>query len=261
MEKTVAAVEFGSKKLKLVVGYELDGKVYVLYALTKPYGHIVEAGRIVDKAKIAQCLNEVKQIADPSAKLKISISEALLALPPFGLEIFQTKQVTTVISDEGKIGSLDIRNIYSLIKNGALPLNNQLIDVAPERYVLDQGRTFLHLDLLDSSRTVNVAGNEQRLLVALGLQHIGQLAAEGCLTRTLQTRHKYYCRISLGVDVDGGFAHKFGKFVVGNLNHQLAWFYGLDYILTHCHFLHSFGELLGCLVVDIGIKQRLTNVL
>lgn len=156
MEKTVAAVEFGSKKLKLVVGYELDGKVYVLYALTKPYGHIVEAGRILDRAKIAQCLNEVKQIADPSAKLKISISEALLSLPPFGLEIFQTKQVTTVISDEGKIGNLDIRNIYSLIKNGALPLNNQLIDVAPERYILDQGRTFLYPPLKESSSTLTV---------------------------------------------------------------------------------------------------------
>lgn len=156
MKKTVAAVEFSSKKLKLVVGYELDGKVYVLYALTKPYGHIVEAGSITDQQKLAQSLIEVKQISDPSAKLKISISEALMALPPYGLEIFQTKQVTTVISDEAKIGNLDIRNIYALIKNGALPLDNQLIDVAPERYVLDQGRTFLRPPLNESSSTLTV---------------------------------------------------------------------------------------------------------
>ena len=156
MEKTVAAIEFGSKKLKLVVGYELDGKVYVLYALTKPYGHIIEAGNIVDKNKIAQSIIDVKQIADPSARLKISISEALLSLPPFGLEIFQTTQVTTIISDEGKIDNLDIRNIYSLIKNGALPLNNQLIDVAPESYILDQGRTFLYPPLKEASSTLTV---------------------------------------------------------------------------------------------------------
>lgn len=156
MKKTVAAVEFGSKKLKLVVGYELDGQVYVLYALTKPYGHIVEAGNITDQQKLAQSLADVRQIADPSAKLKITISEALLSLPPFGLEVFQTKQVTTVISDEGKIGNLDIRNIYSLIKNGALPLDNQLIDVAPERYILDQGRTFIYPPLNESSTTLTV---------------------------------------------------------------------------------------------------------
>ena len=82
MKKTVAAIEFGSKKLKLVVGYELDGKVYVLYALTKPYGHIVEAGTITDQQKLAQSISEVRQISDSSAKLKISISEALLSLPP-----------------------------------------------------------------------------------------------------------------------------------------------------------------------------------
>ncbi len=156
MEKTVAAIEFGSKKLKLVVGYELEGQVYVLYALTKPYGHIVEPGKIIDLQKIGKSINEVKQIADPSAKLKISISEALLGLPPFGLEIYQTTQVTTVISEEAKISNFDIRNIYSLIKNGTLSLNNKLIDVAPEAYVLDQGRTFLRPPLNESSSTLTV---------------------------------------------------------------------------------------------------------
>ena len=156
MEKTVAAIEFGSKKLKLVVGYELDGKVYILYALTKPYGHIVDAGTITDQQKLVASINEIKYFSDPSAKLKVSISEALFALPPFGLEIFHTKQVTTVISEEGKIGNLDIRNIYALIRNGALPLDNQLIDVAPERYVLDQGRSFLRPPLNESSSTLTV---------------------------------------------------------------------------------------------------------
>ena len=156
MEKTVAAIEFGSKKLKLVVGYELDGKVYVVYALTKPYGHIIECGNVTDPQKLIQCLKDVKNLADPSAKLKINIKEALLSLPPYGLEVFQTRQVTTVVSDEGKIGPLDIRNVYSLIKNGALPLDNQLIDVAPERFVLDQDRSFLRPPLNESSSTLTV---------------------------------------------------------------------------------------------------------
>ena len=156
MEKPVAAVEFGSKKLKLVVGYEIGGQVYILYALTKPYGHMIESGTIIDQQTIAKAVNEVRTFSEPSLKLKVSISEALLALPPYGLEIFQTKQVTTVLSDEAKIGNIDIRNIYSLIKNGALPLDNQLIDVAPERYVLDQGRSFLRPPLNESSSTLTV---------------------------------------------------------------------------------------------------------
>lgn len=180
MDKPVAAIEFSSKSLKLVVGYELDGKIYVLYALNKPYGHVVEAGNILDKNAIISSLNSIKQFADPSAKLKVSISEALLALPPYGLEIFQTKQVTTVISEEFKIGTLDIRNIYALIRNGANPLNNELIDVAPERYILDQGRVFANPPIGESSNTLTVdvkvhtlpkriSGSYQQALIESGI--------------------------------------------------------------------------------------------
>ncbi len=179
MEKTVAAIEFGSKKLKLVVGYELDGKVYILYALTKPYGHIVETGSIIDQAKLAKAISEVRNISDVSARLKIAISEALLALPPYGLEIFQTKQVTTVLSEEGKIGNIDIRNIYSLIKNGALPLNNQLIDVAPERYILDQGRSFLRPPLNESSTTLTVLAKVHTLPKRISGEYKAALTAGG----------------------------------------------------------------------------------
>ena len=56
MEKPVDAVEFGSKKMKLVVGYELDGQVYVIYSLSKPYGHIIENGEIIDPTRIIQSM-------------------------------------------------------------------------------------------------------------------------------------------------------------------------------------------------------------
>ena len=157
----------------------LCGKVYVLYALTKSYGHIVEAGSITDQAKLAQSINEVRQFSDPSAKLKVSISEALLSLPPFGLEIFDTKQVTTVISDEYKIGSIDIKNIYSLIKNGALPLENQLIDVAPQRYILDQGRSFLRPPLNETSNTLTVFAKVHTLPKRIGGEYKAAMTAGG----------------------------------------------------------------------------------
>ena len=47
-----------------------------------------------------------------------------------------------------------------------------------------------HLELVDSSRTINVAGYEQRFLVLLGLEHIGKFTRECSLTRTLQTAHE-----------------------------------------------------------------------
>ena len=44
-----------------------------------------------------------------------------------------------------------------------------------------------HLQLLDGSGTIDVACHQQWFLVLAGLQHVGQLAGEGGLTRTLQT--------------------------------------------------------------------------
>lgn len=161
MDKPVAAIEFSSRSLKLVVGYELEGKVYVLYALKKPYGLAIEAGNITEKDAIINSVDSIKQLVDPSAKLKISISEALLSLPPYGLGVFQTQQVTTVISEDGdgkKIADLEIQNIYALIKNSAYSLNNELIDVVPERYILDQGRLFANPPLGERSTTLTVQG-------------------------------------------------------------------------------------------------------
>lgn len=163
MEKPVAAVEFGSKKLKLVVGYELHGQVYVLYALTKPYGHIVEAGTFNDVGRIASSIKEIRDFQDPSAKLKLSISEALLALPPYGLEIYHLDQITTVISDETKITNLDIRNIYALFRNSANSLQNELVDIIPEAFVLDGGRSFVKPPVGESSSTLRMSANVQTL--------------------------------------------------------------------------------------------------
>ena len=163
MEKPVAAIEFSSKKLKLVVGYELDGQVYVLYALTKPYGHIVEPGQFSDFPKLTQSIKEVHDFSDPSAKLKLTISEALLALPPYGLDVFETKQVTTVIGEESKINTIDIRNIYALIRNASSEMENSLIDVIPETYILDQGRSFTLPPIGISSGTLSMVAKVHTL--------------------------------------------------------------------------------------------------
>lgn len=141
MEKPVAAVEFGSKKMKLVVGYELGGQVYVIYSLVRPYGHIIENGNIIDPTRIVQAMKEIKNFSDPSAQLKLNIGEVLVALPPYGLNILTNQGITTIVGDEnGKISALDIRNVHGLVRNGELPPNTSLIDVVPAFYELSQGR-------------------------------------------------------------------------------------------------------------------------
>ena len=164
MEKPIAAIELGSKKLKLVVGYEIDGKVYVLYTLVKPYGHAIEAGSFVDPNRVSQTIASVREFTDPSAKLKLNISDVLLCIPPYGLGIYQTRQVTTVVTEDSKISNLDIKNIYALIRNSAYPLNDKaLVDVVPESFTLDHGRIFARPPLGESSSTLTVSAKVQTL--------------------------------------------------------------------------------------------------
>ncbi len=93
------------------------------------------------------------------------------------------------------------------------------------------------------------------------LQHIGQLATERGLTRTLQTRHQHNGRTAFKFQFNSLSTHQFCQFVVDYLDHQLT---GLD-SRQHVHaqrlLLDSIRKLLGHLVVDIGIQQCLTHIL
>ena len=156
MEKPVAAIELCSKSVKIVIGYVLDGKVHVLYTLTKEVGTIIDRGNVVDPTALKGALESLMIIDDPSVKLKISVSDALLAIPPYGVEVYQTKPVVTIISEDGRVSEFDIRNVYTLVRKAALPQNMQLVDIIPASFVLDQGRSFAYPPLGQSSSSLQI---------------------------------------------------------------------------------------------------------
>ena len=157
MEKPVAAVEFGSKKMKLVVGYELEGQVYVIYSLVRPYGSIIENGEIIDPTKIVQSMKEIKNFSDPSVQLKLNIGEVLVALPPYGLQVGTDQQFTAVSSEDGLVTKTDIRNVHMMIRNSrVLPPGSVLVDIVPIFYELNQGRRFINPPLGEASSIVRV---------------------------------------------------------------------------------------------------------
>lgn len=184
MDKPIAAIELGSKKLKLVVGYEIDGQIYVLYTLTKPYGYCIEGGNFLDANKVIETIDSIREFTDPSAKLRLNISDVLLCLPPYDLGIFQTRQVTTVVTEDSKISHLDIKNIYALIRNSAYPLNDKyLVDVVPESFTLDQGRIFARPPMGESSSTLTVSAKVQTLPQVLVDNYQNVLASGGMISR------------------------------------------------------------------------------
>lgn len=156
MEKPVAAIELCSKSVKIVIGYVLDGKVHILYTLTKEVGPIIDRGNIIDPSALLSALESFLVIDDSSAKLKINISDAIIAIPPYGVEVYQTKPVVTIIADDGRVSEFDIRNVYTLVRKASLPPNAQLVDIIPASFVLDQGRTYAYPPIGQPSTSLQI---------------------------------------------------------------------------------------------------------
>ena len=118
-----------------------------------------------------------------------------------------------------------------------------------------------HFQLVDGCGTVNVACHQQHLAALLRLEQRSQLAREGRLTRTLQTRDQNHRRRALQPDVRGRAAHQFGQLVADDLGHHLSRLDGFEHVLAQGFLLHFVGEGLGNLVVDVGVDQRAADLL
>ena len=89
-----------------------------------------------------------------------------------------------------------------------------------------------HAQLLDSGRTIHVAGCQQRLFIFLCLQQIRQLARKSRFTGTLQTGHQDDCRATLQIQIGCRSSHQFSQLVMHDLDHQLAGLNGCKHVLS-----------------------------
>ena len=155
MEKPIAVIEICSKCIKLVVGYVIDGQVQIIYTTTRNTGLIMDNGVVVDETSLLNGLNSLNFIEDSQAKLKFTIGEIILVIPPFGLTVYQTKQSTNLVSEGNQVGELDIKNLYSLVMKSQVGLNNSLVDAIPCHFDLDGGRTFDYIPMGQTSSSLS----------------------------------------------------------------------------------------------------------
>ena len=156
-ENTVAALEITSSCLKLVLGYQHQNKVVVLYAITRPIDGLIDGGNIIDLPKLSEEIKELSHIKDSTAKLKIVIGEVILIIPPLGLEVYKNDKTTTVVSPTGMIANIDVTNVLSLVKKEQVPqIGNEIVDIIPEKFTLDKGRSFLNPPINEQSAFLSV---------------------------------------------------------------------------------------------------------
>ncbi|MDY0345421.1 MAG: cell division FtsA domain-containing protein [Bacilli bacterium] len=156
MEKPTAAIEISSAEIKLVVGYEIDEQPIVLYAMRKPIDAFVERGQVVNLIGLIDALREIKEIKDATAKLRLTISEAILILPPLGLEVYQSDKTTNVVSPTGTVEAIDISNVVSLVRKEVVPHGGQIVDIVPDAFALDNGTPLSMQPLGEKSNSLSI---------------------------------------------------------------------------------------------------------
>lgn len=142
MKKNTIALEISHRFIKVAFGYTKDEQVYIDFVKKFPINHFLENGAIKEKNLLIKELSKINPIVDPEYQINELINNVSFVLPPYGLEVYETKQMISVISGERVIEDLDIKNLYGIIRNKKLPVDNDLIDIVPEAFAIDNGNMY-----------------------------------------------------------------------------------------------------------------------
>ncbi len=156
MENLTACFEISSDSIKLLIGYELDGKPIVLYRKKKEMPGLIKDGQIADPNALIKALAEFHNVNDEVAYLKISISEICLVLPSVGLVVYDNEKTTNVVAANNEIAKIDVANVISLVRKETIPGGNTIVDIIPDEFILDEGRRFGNPPLGEKSQSLTV---------------------------------------------------------------------------------------------------------
>ena len=154
--KQYAVIEITNTVARLVVGNVLDGKPVIIYSTERPVEGLVTRGEIADFNGLAAVLANMRKISDEALKLRLTISEASIIVPPSGLEIFQTDKTTNVVSPTSIIESIDIQNVLSLVQKERVTSGSEIVDIVPDIFILEQNTTFVEPPIGQKSNTLSL---------------------------------------------------------------------------------------------------------
>lgn len=132
------AIEITSSYIKFAVGYVTKDVPHLLYYCKKPIDGIVSNGRIVNRDKLIEVLQEFHSINDPSLDLRMEPNSVSLVLPSLGFKTFESTKASNVVASDDTIAPVDVENVMSLIYKDNDSQGNMIVDVVPDFYVADR---------------------------------------------------------------------------------------------------------------------------
>lgn len=156
MENFTTVIEITDTQIRIAVGNEKDGKINLTHVAERPIKGLISQGNILDFQTLSQILLSMREYKDESTKEKAVINEATVVLPSFGLQIFQSQKTTNVVSAYSTVDKIDIENVVSLVNKENVPSGSEIIDIIPDSFVLDMGRTYLLPPTNEKSNSITI---------------------------------------------------------------------------------------------------------
>lgn len=156
MEKNISVIEISDTEIRLAVGYEKDGKVNLIHVAERSINGLMSGGEIIDFQTLSSIVASMREFKDETTKEKITINEATLLLPALGLNVFQSTKTTNVVSPYSLIAQIDIENAIALVEKENIPSGSKIIDIIPDAFILEKGRTFANPPINEKSKDVTV---------------------------------------------------------------------------------------------------------
>ena len=156
MENYISAIEISDTEVRLAVGYVTENKVNLIHVATRPIIGLVSHGEIVDFPTLVSIIASMKEFKDETTKEKITINEVTLVLPSLGLNVFQSSKTTNVVSPYANIATIDIENVISLVQKEAIPGGSEIVDIIPDSFILEKGRSFINPPVGEKSNNITV---------------------------------------------------------------------------------------------------------
>lgn len=156
MEKPLTVVEISDTKVRVAVGYANNDKINLVYMSERPINGLISHGEIIDLTTLSQILNSMREFKNEVTKEKFVVNEATLVLPSLGLNVFQSDKTSNVVSPFGVVAQIDIENVISLVQKEAVPSGSEIIDIIPDSFTLEQGRSYINPPIGEHSNSIKV---------------------------------------------------------------------------------------------------------
>ena len=156
MENYISAIEISDTEIRLAVGYVAENKINLIHVAQRPIIGLVSHGEIIDFQTLSSIIASMKEFKDETTKEKITINEVSLVLPSLGLNVFQSSKTTNVVSPFSQIAQIDIENVVSLVQKEAIPSGSEIVDIIPDSFVLEKGRSFINPPIDEKSNNITI---------------------------------------------------------------------------------------------------------